>query len=251
MVNDKSGGYNELGLVLAFLALYESHTRPFSTYDMSSQVIEQKSSPVAEPSKTTTDWLIPAVTLGSLIFSLHSLLSDPGTLIAWSWTGFTKGRANGPVASMHGSLTIITQCIGISIPVLLASMSPPSSHILEHPVWFVYGASNAFFMYHYRDWLGYAAGLQFSLFLMSIVPLVLRRAAQAGSVGKTYFTAWVVYCILNLGSVWTVAYAFVPGGVYLRERTDLYVSFNHFSACSKLNCMKGSRHTNGIVGSDF
>jgi hypothetical protein len=30
----------------------------------------------------------------------------------------------------------------------------------------------------------------------------------------------LVYCVLNVVSIFTVAYAFVPGGVYLRGRTD-------------------------------
>ncbi|KAF8962704.1 Frag1/DRAM/Sfk1 family-domain-containing protein [Flammula alnicola] len=81
---------------------------------------------------------------------------------------------------------------------------------------------------------GYGGGLGVAVFLMSVLPLGFERAAEAavGSgggggggkelrVAKVYTTALGVYCVLNLASIFTVAYAFVPGGVYLRERTDL------------------------------
>lgn len=92
-------------------------------------------------------------------------------------------------------------------------------------------------MYSYRNWLGYTGGLAHALFLMSVIPLVLQRAAIAvGSntsspdtakltgVARTYMLAMFVYCLLNLASIFTAAYAFVPGGWVFRERTDVYAS---------------------------
>ena len=76
-------------------------------------------------------------------------------------------------------------------------------------------------MYSYKDWVGYAGGLNFAIFVMSIIPIVLVQAQSTECIGKTYFVALGVTCVFDLASVWTVAYAFVPGGVYLRERTDL------------------------------
>jgi hypothetical protein len=78
-------------------------------------------------------------------------------------------------------------------------------------------------MYQYRDWVGYAGGLNLSIFLMSILPATLQQTTEAakGGIGRTYFVTFLVVSLLYLASVWTVAYAFVPGGVYLRERTDL------------------------------
>lgn len=65
-------------------------------------------------------------------------------------------------------------------------------------------------------------GLGFALFLMSIVPNVVRRAALEGrqSPAKTYGVAFGLYCVLIVSSIFTAAYAFVPGGEYFRERTD-------------------------------
>jgi hypothetical protein len=224
MVNADSGGYNKTGLVLALLALYELHTRPSQVYR--EQVTEKMVQVKATVSGSDRHWLTSAIPLGSLIFSLHCLLSDSSTLIAWSWTGYADRQPRGPQPNLHGSVTLIAQSVGLLIPICLASHKP---RILTHPLWFAYGATSSFVMYQYRNWLGYSGGLHTSIFLMSIIPQVLRGAASAsvGRVAKNYFTAWLVACLLDLANVWTVAYAFVPGGVYLRERTDLYVYCHH------------------------
>lgn len=67
-------------------------------------------------------------------------------------------------------------------------------------------------MYAREDWVGYAGGLGLAVFLMSIVPSVVHRAAvaaQGGRAHKVFFTAWVVVSVLDFVSTMTVAYAFV------------------------------------------
>lgn len=58
---------------------------------------------------------------------------------------------------------------------------------------------------------------------MSIIPHVILHTSGTTSVTKTYTLAFVTVILLYLADVWTVAYAFVPGGDLLRERTDMYV----------------------------
>lgn len=220
MINENSGGYNKTGLFLALLALYELHTRPSHiNHQYPTEKVAQMQPTVADDAR---HWLTSAIPLGSLIFSLHCLLSDSSTLIAWSWTGYTDRRPQGPQPNLHGSLTLTAQSLGLLIPIVLASRE---SRILTHPFWFAYGTISSFVMYQYRNWLGFVGGLNMAVFLMSIIPLVLQGAASMsmGRVATVYFTAWLVACLLDLANVWTVAYAFVPGGVYLRERSDLYV----------------------------
>lgn len=204
MVDENSGGYNKTGLVLALLALLEYSIRSRPT------LIHKGSTP-------SSHWLAPALALGSLIFALHNILMDSSTLIAWSWTGYP---IKGPVPHLHGSLTLVIQCLGLLLPAVLPS------RLFHHPLWFSYGLAGAYTMYQYRDWLGYIGGLNLSIFLMSILPSTFRQTAEAavGRLGRTYFVVFLVVCLLYLASVWTVAYAFVPGGVYLRERTDLCAS---------------------------
>jgi len=103
--------------------------------------------------------------------------------------------------------------------------------MVSHPIWFLFGSASAYVLYSYRDWTGYFGGLCVSIFLTSVIPLVFNSVAKSAvgtnsngdhevAIAKTYTTALGVYCVLNLMSIFTVAYAFVPGGVYFRERTD-------------------------------
>ncbi|KAJ7931407.1 Frag1/DRAM/Sfk1 family-domain-containing protein [Mycena leptocephala] len=193
-VDSKSGGYNKTGLVLAVLAAYEHHSRKPQTSQTNSA---QSKKPIQNPKSTPSGnvashqrhWLTGAVPLGSLVFILHSILSDSSTLISWSWTGYIDSHPRGP-----------------------------SIDTLAHPLWFAYGSAATAVLYTYRNWLGYIGGLNLAIFTMSVIPIVLKRASAAAGV---YFTAMLVYCLFCLLAVATVAYAFVPGGVYLRERTDI------------------------------
>ncbi|KAJ3877210.1 Frag1/DRAM/Sfk1 family-domain-containing protein [Lentinula edodes] len=213
-IDERSGGYNKEGLLLAFLALYEFFTRP----DEEGRSPESEKNDSAEP-VSATHWLLGALPLGSFIFILHSLFADPSTLIAWSWTGYENGRPRGPLPHLHGSLTLLFQSIGLLIA--LQAVTRSKVHLLANPLWFVFGSASSYVMYTHRNWPGYLGGLGLAIFVMGSLPLILRNASSTRAVFKTSFTAMLVYCLLALANVWTVAYAFVPGGVYLRERTDL------------------------------
>ncbi|KAF7374974.1 Protein cwh43 [Mycena sanguinolenta] len=226
LVNSESGGYNKIGFVLAVLAIYEHHSREAQAASGQPKKTSQKGKPT--PSGTVTSpqqhWLTGAIPLGSLIFILHNLLSDSSTLIAWNWTGYNNYQPRGPVPHLHGSLTFIAQAFGFLFTLTPASWK--STDLLAHPFWFAYGSAATAVLYTYRNWLGYIGGLNLGIFMMSIIPIVLQRASAAAgstweSTGKVYFTAMLVYCLLAATSIWTVAYAFVPGGVYLRERIDI------------------------------
>ncbi|TBU27075.1 Frag1/DRAM/Sfk1 family-domain-containing protein [Dichomitus squalens] len=211
-VNENSGGCNKTGIALALLAILEFAYRPVQ----SQPVKPAKSAPTPAPQ---THWFPGAIFLGSFIFSLHSLLGDPSTLIAWSWTGYP---ITGPIPSQHGSLTHLAQVLGLGLAAFLAG-SASTSDVLAHPLYLALGSASAYVMYTYKDWTGYAGGLGVAAFLMSLVPTVWARARAAaldGGVAKTAAVAWLVVCFFDVASVFTVAYAFVPGGEYFRERTN-------------------------------
>ncbi|KAI6037664.1 Frag1/DRAM/Sfk1 family-domain-containing protein [Pisolithus marmoratus] len=224
MLNEETGGYNKMGIALALLALLELGTRspaPPRTSTRSQKGVDTGSS---DKHDTANHWLALSIALGSLFFTLHCLFTDSSTIIAWAWTGYEFRRPRGPLPHLYGAVTILAQSLGLLIPVVLPSRV--ASTLLTHIAWFAYGCASAFVMYNFRNWLGFAGGLNFAVFCMSITPSVLSRAAMSGvhNPGRTLFVAFFLAIVFYVSSVFTVAYAFVPGGVYFRERTDLILA---------------------------
>ena len=212
MLDERSGSQNRVGLILGALAMLEIATRhPYPRQPSENATAKRNDIAFLSNKK---HWLFQSIPLGGLIFCLHSYLTDASTMIAWTWTGYP---VKGPVSNVHGSLTLLAQATGLAIPIIF----PSSLSMLSNPIWFLFGSINAYLLYAYDDWLGYLGGLGMAVFLMSIIPLVFSRVSETENVGRVYFTAFLVTIIIYLASTWTVAYAFVPGGVYLRERTDL------------------------------
>jgi len=240
-VNGKSGGLNKTGISFAILAILELSMRSptaFRSTELPATVNHRS-------------WLSPALALGSLIFTIHNLLADSSTLIAWSWTGYEDGVPRGPVPHLHGGLTIVVQCLGLAlgfyacmescqiatpgsepsegrtengIRVIHRSVTVTSNHIhalITHPSFYAFGATSTYVLYTYENWSGYLGGLGVGFFMMCITPFVFERVGAARIyAGRMLGTAFAIYCLLTLASIFTVAYAFVPGGIYFRERTN-------------------------------
>ncbi|KAF9446745.1 hypothetical protein P691DRAFT_166821 [Macrolepiota fuliginosa MF-IS2] len=248
-INSKSGGYNRTGLVLAILALRQLSTRPITLPKSTTKLHG-----IQQP-----HWISAALPLGSLIFSIHTLLAESSTLVAWSWSGYENGAPRGPLPHVHSSLTILVQCLGLALALYsikdstsdTTSISQPSGGnaekgksgaqwnvvstpnpiyaFISSPGFYTFGVASAYVLYSYKNWPGYVGGLGVAFFLMCMIPIVFRRVVAAtkadgdmpSNVGRTLGTAFVVYCLLTLACIFTVAYAFIPGGVYFRERTDM------------------------------
>lgn len=202
-ITEEAGGWNKSGLVLAVGASIEHFLR--GPLPKERKKISQ--STTAENTRT----LAVALAVGSLFFTLVNLLVDSGTLIAWSWTGYNNGVPKGPLPHLHGYLTFIAQALGLLL----------HSRLTSSIGWFLYGAANAFILHQYRNWFGYIGGLNLAIFLMSIIPITFQRAGSTHNPIMTYSIGMLIYCLFHVAGVFTVAYAFVPGGEYFRERTDL------------------------------
>lgn len=232
MLNEETGGYNKTGIVIAVCAILELATRPSSF-----PANEAKSGRPKDASNNAKDfprsWITSSIALGSLFFTLHCMFTDSSTIVAWSWTGYQDGHPRGPLPHLHGSITLFAQSLGLIIPAVLPTSV--SSTLLNHPLWFAYGCASTFVMYRFRDWTGFLGGLNFAIFCMSILPSVLSQSSawQTDKVGRRHFVTFFAAILFYLANVWTVAYAFVPGGSYLRERTDLYVFLASFRSILK------------------
>ncbi|KAG8748162.1 hypothetical protein FRC10_008895 [Ceratobasidium sp. 414] len=226
IVDDRSGGWNKIGLILALLSLAQFATRPPVT-----DVPATPEPPNTEKQADGSSLWMASVGLGGTWFALHSLFADSGTIVAWSWTGYP---AKGPVPGVNSSaITLAALCIGLAL-----STSSTASRVVNHPAWLSTGAAACFVMYYFRDWIGHAGGLVYGLFLMSIFPKMVQESAFRGG-ALVYFTAWLTTVLLILADVWATAYAFVPGGTYMRERTDLVLMAEILAiGCGTLNWNK-------------
>ncbi|KAF8250255.1 hypothetical protein K440DRAFT_542160 [Wilcoxina mikolae CBS 423.85] len=205
IMNAVNGGWNKTGLVLAVLAVLRStrHT-PSSSADFSS--LDKKKKMGGSPT-------LAALGLAGLLFGLHSLLSDSSTMITWVWDGYP---IKGPIPAPHGAYTIAAMGVGFLIGLFKPEIST---------TWAFFGISSiAAAVFHNKaGWTGYYGALVLSVYLMALIPPFVVSATRHKP-GTTFGLTFLFYNIMVLAHVWVVAYAFVPGGPLLRERTDLVMS---------------------------
>lgn len=203
IMNAENGGWNKIGLVLAVLAVLRSTRRTTSSNG------ELMLSP---PTKNESS-IFATVGLGGLLFGLHSLLSDSSTMILWVWDGYP---VKGPLAVPHGAYTIAAMGLGFLIGLFRNDWTK---------TWTFYGvACTAAAVFHRNPgWFGYYGALVLATYFMALIPSFIQSATRH-TPGKTFGLAFLFYNLIVLAHVWVVAYAFVPGGFLLRERTDLVVT---------------------------
>lgn len=200
IMHGENGGLNKIALILGIAAALL--IRPVSM-DGHNEAARGSSTP-------TANWILGAFGLGGTFFALHSLLSDSSTIVLWVWDGFP---IRGPLVVPHGGLTICAMLAGLYLGVTRPGVSSS---------WPAYatGCFGATLLYLFHGYAGFFGGLLLTTFLMAIVPSVLSVASQTPP-GRTFGLGFTIYNILCLMHVWIVAYAFVPGGPILRERTDI------------------------------
>lgn len=188
----ENGGWNKTGVVLGLVgALLTPKTKPQQPYNYES---------------STSSTFTTSLGLGALLFSIHALLTDSSTIITWVWNGFP---ITGPVP-IHGSVSIIT---------LLATTYVAYTKSIKHMTLAVSGVVGGFILYAFHGWIGYIGGLVYSSFIVLCIPVYFQNAARLSP--SVFFLGSLVYIVLILAHVWIVAYAFVPAGWVLRERTDI------------------------------
>ncbi|KAK7204523.1 Frag1/DRAM/Sfk1 family-domain-containing protein [Myxozyma melibiosi] len=201
IMHDANGGWNKSGLVVGVVAALLT-TRP------------QRGSSEAVSASKRGSFIFASCGLAGLLFSMHSLLSDSSTMIYWVWDGYPL---TGPLPVPYGAVTILAMVVGAYVGV-----TGKSSTLASWPA-FAVGSAGAFVLYKFDGWFGYFGGLVLATYLIAIVP-VLFESASIHPAGRTFGVGFLLYDLIVLGHVWVVAYAFVPGGPLLRERTDILVT---------------------------
>lgn len=209
-----SGGWNKTGLALGVLALIEYAYRPLDLFPAPPLPVaaDEKKALAQGPQQKTgrLDRLAIVLGLGSFIHLVQTFLSDSGTIIAWTWTGFP---ITGPTLHPFAFPVIAVASLGVNFYKAAAT-----------PWWGILGTAGTFTLYTFPDWLGYAGGLALTLYLSALIPVYF-RLASVGRFSSTWGHALLVNCLVDVVSVVTAAYAFVPLGWLVRERTDLVLVF--------------------------
>lgn len=193
-----NGGWNKIGLLIAVLATVRStRSSNFTGGDLS-----------LVGTRYGYSWMT-GLGLGGLFFGMHSLLSDSSTMILWVWEGHP---VRGPISAPHGALTIMAMSVG-----LVFGIQNPS--LAGSWTFFVIGSIGAAMLTNFSHWTGFYGGLILAIYLMAVAPILITSAARF-SPASTFGLGFLVYNLMVLFHVWVVAYAFVPGGPLVRERTD-------------------------------
>lgn len=241
IMRKNNGGFHRIGLILGILSslclptnLTNDSAPDVEESPISSPVSDnspRSSSPVSSSHSASSLDFPPAISLnsrgpvwwravlgfGGMIFIIHTLFTDSGTMIAWVWDGYP---ITGPLPLQHGYWMILAMCIGLFLPLI------SDDDMLRHPRWLLVGCISAFGLYSYHGWLGFASGLLLCIFCLSIFPRYLQdlvTSSQSGGwwkVAAGFGFGYLIYDMLELFHTFTVAYAFVPLAAGFRERTD-------------------------------
>ncbi|KAI4165080.1 MAG: hypothetical protein LQ342_001357 [Letrouitia transgressa] len=191
-----NGGWNKVGLLLAFLSILRS-TRSVRDNRGGSEILDTRQ----------RSWILAGLGLAGLFFGMHSLLSDSSTMILWVWEGYP---VRGPIAA-NGVLTLAAMGVGVSSSIFYAGATLNLAN-------FLFATLGGFLITCYHNWAGFAGALLLATCLPSLANPLITSAVRHGPI--TFGLGFLVYNILVLAHVWVVAYAFVPGGPLLREHTD-------------------------------
>ena len=215
IVAPDSRGWNKTGLALGLVALVEYAYRPLDLFPAPPLHLDaDEKKDLAQTNESNpggrAQRLAIILGLGSLVHLIQTFLSDSGTIIAWTWTGFP---ITGPTLHPFAGMIIAAACLGTNL-----------GSIAAKPVWGAVGVIGTYLLYAYPDWLGFLGGVAVTIYLSALIPSYF-RSASVGQFSSTWGHALLVNCLIDVISVVTAAYAFVPLGWLVRERTDLVLIF--------------------------
>lgn len=195
IMNEHNGGLNEIYFVVGLLAAVATNIPK----------------PAAPATSTSSGSLIlAALALGAYFNLLKTFMSDSSTLVFWNWEGYP---IRGPTAPIGGLLHFASFATGL---ILSVRYSPKAlSSVFFTPVALVSSA----LMVTSTNWQGFIGSLGLTYYLAAIGPVICHGAVGYNTTAL-FFLAFFVSILLSLAGVWTVAYAFVPGGPYLREKAN-------------------------------
>ncbi|KAJ9127345.1 hypothetical protein QFC24_000752 [Naganishia onofrii] len=234
VVDENSNGWNKTGAVLALVAWVEKACRSTTLEPQPDRPIPATLPPARKP----PTWG-PAFALGSLIFLVQTFISDASTLVAWNWSGYPVN--NQPQYLTHAPIVITCAAVGALLPFVAREHGQGDSNpavkrrmgleyaVLALAACVVLCERTSTWAAHLPSWLvsertGFYAGCIVVGYSLRTLPLQFQSISASPRSTMIFGHAMLWYILLDVLSVVTVAYAFVPGGWLLRERGGLVIS---------------------------
>lgn len=153
---------------------------------------------------------------GSLCFFTHWVFGDLCVLSRWSTTGATN-----PSSLIIPFLTAPF----VFLAIIAGSFFATSFQSFCSSIFCWILGSAVFFGAYFRDsYAGFISGLILASYCTILWVMSFRKFCTSHP-AIVVFIGMLVYMAQIFFHVWTVAYNFVPGGVYTRERSDLLIGF--------------------------
>ncbi|XP_074650238.1 PGAP2-interacting protein-like [Tubulanus polymorphus] len=156
-------------------------------------------------------WIFTGLGFGSLLYLTHWVFGEVSLVSRWLVTGYPDP---GPQPYPYGLGILFAICFGVCFI--------PRSYA-QSKVWWLFGALSFAALYYLPSWQAYAGGAVLGVYTMSIWPEMIERLSGCPPT-RTIVLSIAVYLVEIFFWVWTVAYNFVPGGVYTREHTDYLIA---------------------------
>ncbi|ESP05150.1 hypothetical protein LOTGIDRAFT_208084 [Lottia gigantea] len=178
-------------------------------YLFNSDVQQEKK--MAITSTVRPNWFCIGLGTGSLLFATHWCFGEVSVITRWVVKGYPD---SGPNPLPWGAAILLAIFTGV-----LISLIP---RITNSYYWFLFGAASLSGLYYFPTFKGLGSGLLFAVFLSSLWPKFINYYSRCPPARTTVVTM-ATYIAEILFSVWTVAFNFVPGGTYTRERSDILI----------------------------
>uniref|UniRef100_T1JCG1 PGAP2-interacting protein n=1 Tax=Strigamia maritima TaxID=126957 RepID=T1JCG1_STRMM len=157
-----------------------------------------------------SNWFFAGIGFGSFLYVLTAVYGDVSVVCRWVGQGYPN---NGPDPNPWGSGILHAVFVGIVI-------SMKFQQLPYNILWWSFGCCGLFALYFLPTYIGFAGGIILAIYLMSIGPALIDEVFLHPP-GRSVTVAMATFMLEILFSIWTIAYNFVPGGVYTREHTGV------------------------------
>eukprot|EP00898_Chlorokybus_atmophyticus_P001713 jgi/Chlat1/2542/Chrsp175S02395 len=199
-----NGGQNAVYLAGACIACLAMLVRTLNTR-------KPPSDPTPSKPVTNGTFFSAGLGFGSVVFVTQFIFSEASVVSRWVVAGHPD---RGPDPYPWGVVVISALALGVAAS---------DQMWVTTSLWWAVAAVGATLLYTAPTYYGFAGGVILAVYVGSVWPAIINRIS-ANPPGRTLLVGLLLFYLLTFGYVWTVAYAFVPLGVYMRERISLVLA---------------------------